>query len=418
MDGLTKLVNSTGELILAASDKDVRQIIVSADLDDVPSIKLSAGKQLRSSGVCHPTLTFRENADGLQLSSDNSISGLHLIASPHRRVIWNDSSVEDLETIRLHSLQTVGRVQIVAKDKVQRGHVEVNGLDILAADARDEQERPHAYGVYVLQGAFTLWNLQAMSEAVLTADLINLSIGRFGSPVLGTGIFVGGAGDRGGRLRVERLETQAVYVDGRIAPGTADLIAGGIFVVHGADVERVTNYGPVMTYGANDMALDNWGAVDRWIAREKITTLGPSGIGFVNFGDIRDLRLEAPVETFGHGARGFNVYNGTVERADFDRIVTHADGAVGAQISQPIGTMIVRRGIETFGGEGPSLVKGVVQNLSATGLSIKRGGSAQEFRVEGGLKTHGNNTAPLEQQGFIGVLTVTGGFGSSDSRAN
>ena len=80
--------------------------------------------------------------------------------------------------------------------------------------------------------------------------------------------------------------------------------------------------------------------------------------------------------------------------------------------------MIVRRGIETFGGEGPSLVKGVVQNLSATGLSIKRGGSAQEIRVEGGLKTHGNNTAPLEQQGFIGVLTVTGGFGSSDSRTN
>jgi hypothetical protein len=86
--------------------------------------------------------------------------------------------------------------------------------------------------------------------------------------------------------------------------------------------------------------------------------------------------LEAPVETFGQGARGFNVYSGTIDRAEFDRIVTHADGAVGVQISQAIGTMIVRRGIETFGGEGPSLVKGAVQNLSAIALSIKPGGSA------------------------------------------
>src|SRR5579862_4692302 len=98
------------------------------------------------------------------------------------------------------------------------------------------------------------------------------------------------------------------------------------------------------------MALDNWGVVERWVAEEKITTHGTSGIGFVNFGTIHDLRLEAPIETFGKGARGFNVYTGTVERADFGRIVTHGDGAVGVQISQPIGTLTVRRGIETFGG--------------------------------------------------------------------
>ena len=164
-----------------------------------------------------------------------------------------------------------------------------------------------------------------------------------------------------------------------------------------------------MTYGANDMALDNWGAVDRWIAKEKVTTFGPSSIGFVNFGYIRDLRLEAPVETFGEGARGFNVYNGTVERAEFDRIVTHADGAVGVQISQPIGTMIVRRGIETFGGEGPSLVKGVVQNLSATALSIKTGGSAQLIEIAGGLKTRGKNVFPLEQHGAVQRLVIDGG---------
>jgi hypothetical protein len=37
------------------------------------------------------------------------------------------------------------------------------------------------------------------------------------------------------------------------------------------------------------MVLDNWGTVDRWIAEEKITSRGPSGIGFVNFGTINSL---------------------------------------------------------------------------------------------------------------------------------
>ena len=82
-----------------------------------------------------------------------------------------------------------------------------------------------------------------------------------------------------------------------------------------------------MTYGQNDMVLDNWGTVERWIADAPITSHGPSGIGFVNFGVVKELRVNAPIETFGQGARGFNVYTGTVQLAEFERIVTHADGA-------------------------------------------------------------------------------------------
>jgi hypothetical protein len=33
-------------------------------------------------------------------------------------------------------------------------------------------------------------------------------------------------------------------------------------------------------HGVNDMVLDNWGVVDRWIAEEKITSHGASRIGF------------------------------------------------------------------------------------------------------------------------------------------
>jgi len=140
----------------------------------------------------------------------------------------------------------------------------------------------------------------------------------------------------------------------------------------------------------------------------KVATYGESGVGFVNFGSIRDLCLLEPIETFGQEARGFNVYDGTIGNAEFDRIVTHGDGAVGVQISQPIGTLVVRRGIETFGGTGPSLVKGVVQNLSATALSVKPGGSADLISVDGKIETHGHEVLLIEIFGSIGSLNIRG----------
>ena len=235
-------------------------------------------------------------------------------------------------------------------------------------------------------------------------------MGSNGSPVLGTGIFVCGAGTTMGRVEVERLTTGGVYTNGSIPEGTADQISGGVFVLQGARVAIVENRAAVVTYGSNDMALDNWGTVDRWVAQEKVSTFGPSAIGFVNFGQLGYLSVAAPIETFGAGARGFNVYAGTVERADFDRIVTHGDGAVGIQISQPVGDIQLRRGIETFGGTGPSLVKGVVTQLSAIGLSIKTGGAARRVQIEGGLRTHGAGVSPMEQQGDVEALSIQGGF--------
>jgi len=315
--------------------------------------------------------------------------------------------------LTLAAVTAVGQVQILARDKVCKGHVAVNGLDIVAADARGRGERPHGYGVDVIQGAFTLWNMQPqedVEDVVISADLIGLSAGRIGVPVLGSGVFVSGAGDEGGRLIASRIETGAVYSDAKIPPGTPDQISGGVFTVYGAQVDVVRNRGPVVTYGVNDMVLDNWGVVDRWIAEEKLTSYGPSGIGFVNFGVVHELKIQAPIETFGRGARGFNVYTGTIHSAEFDRIATHADGAVGIQISQPIGRLVVHRGIETFGGTGDSLVKGVVMKLSAIGLSIKPGGSAQAIEIDGGITTNGAGIAPIELHGTIGSFRVNGGF--------
>lgn len=409
MSKLEKIVATADELVAAIGKKGTHHIVVHGNLTDAPSVRLAPGQSLRGEGD-GAAVTFVEGSDGLQLSSDNRVHNIRLNASVDKRAIFNDTSVASLGRIELRGLTTNGYVQILARDKVRGGHVDVNGLDIIAADARAEKERPHGYGVYVINGAFTLWNMQADDSVIISADLVGLSAGRDGAPVRGSGIFVSGAGDKGGRLNVRRLETDAVYSDGGIAPGTPDQITGGVFTVYGAHVDVVRNRGPVVTYGVNDMVLDNWGVVDRWTAEQKITSYGPSGIGFVNFGIVHELKVDAPIETFGQGARGFNVYTGTVNLAEFDRVTTHADGAVGIQISQPIGRLVVRRGIETFGGTGPSLVKGVVISLSAIALSIKPGGSAREIEISGGVKTNGAGVAPIEQHGAIDSLRVSGGF--------
>jgi len=85
---------------------------------------------------------------------------------------------------------------------------------------------------------------------------------------------------------------------------------------------------------------------------------------------------------------------------------------VGLQISQPIGEITVRRGIETYGGTGDSLVKGVVIKLPAIALSIKPGGSARKIAVAGGVITHGVGINPLELHGWVDSLQIMQGFGA------
>jgi hypothetical protein len=412
MNAQERKVASAAELVAAAADAAVTDIVVATNLSGVPTFRLSPGQTLKGAGA-NATVQFAPGQDGVQLSSDNRVEGLELRADVERRALFNDTGVERLGRLVMRSLRTVGVVQLLARDRVRSGHVEAENVDIVAADARGFADRPKGYGVEVIPGAFVLWNQQSDRAVAITADLTGLSVGRAGAPVRGSGIFVSGAGDGGGRLLVHRLETGAVYSAGGIPPRTPDRICGGVFVVYGAFVDRVRNLGPVTTYGPNDMVLDNWGTVGAWTAEEKITSYGPSGIGFVNFGTVDLLQVKAAIETFGQGSRGFNVYTGTVNTAEFERVVTHADGAVGIQISQPVGMITVRRGIETYGGIGDSLVKGVVVKLPAIALSIKPGGSARKIAVAGGLITHGSGISPLELHGKVDSLEVADGLSAA-----
>jgi len=402
-------VSTGAELLAAAADPAFHDIAVAGTIVGVSSFGLQPGQMVKGT-TPDAGIEFTTGADGICLTRDNAVINLRLQTDPDRRAVFNDPASPHLGRMVLQSLTVCGCIRLIAEGAVRGGHVEMEGVDVESADARHFPERPSGYGVEVVPGALTLWNRQPDPAVVITADLRGLSAGRAGAPVRGGGVFVAGAGPSGGRLLVRLLQTGAVFSDGGIASGTANRIAGGVFTVDGAFVDEVRNLGPVTTYGPNDMVLDNWGTVDRWTADAKITSFGPSAIGFVNFGTIGVLRVLAPIETFGGGARGFNVYAGTVHDGEFDRIVTWADGAVGLQISQPVGRITVRRGIETFGGTGDSLVKGVVVQLPATPLSIKPGGSAREISIEGGLFSHGPGIDPLQMHGAVGALSVSGGF--------
>jgi hypothetical protein len=426
MDLMEEAVIRTAEdLVAATGDGRIRRILVHGEIGVQASLTLAPGQRLIG-GEDGAALVFAPGADGIGLTRDNEVSGLRVEGDPAARAVFvdSDSGVEDLGRLRLSGLTVVGQVQLVADGRVRAGHVEVDGLDIVAADTRDRAERPALLGVGVLQGAFTLWNRNSDAAAVLTADLRDVGAGRDGAPVRGSGVFVAGAGPDGGKIEVNRLDTGPVFTDGGIPEGTSDTITGGVFVVYGAHVREVQNRGPVTTYGVNDMVLDNWGVVDGWTAHAPLTSRGRNGVGMVNFGSIGSLRILAPIETYGVGARGFNVYRldgyagPTVDEAVFDRITTHGDAAIGIQIGQPIGRLRVNGGIVTSGGAGDTLVRGAITRLSAHALSILPGGHVDSIEVGGDLTSAGADVAAVDVRGEVATISVVGGIRATGGGAD
>ncbi|GAB3268136.1 hypothetical protein GCM10027449_01210 [Sinomonas notoginsengisoli] len=400
-------VTNAQELAEALSS-GASEIEVQGTITGSGMITLPPGTTLRGG-----TLQF--GAKGVRLTKDNTLDRVTVLTEPDEMAILNDTSVEDFGRLTLKNVTTRGQVCLMAQDAVRAGHVQIEGLTIEAADVRGRALRPHGFGVEALQGALTVWNRQPDPVVTITAEVLDVVVGSKEQPVCGSGVLVGGHGDwsgkaDGGALSVGELRTGEIHTDGRIPGGTPDVISGGVFVISGASVDSVVNAGPVTTYGQNDMVLDNWGMVKRWTAQAPVTSHGPSGIGFVNFGDIDVLDVEDTIRTTGKGARGFNLYDGSLREARFASIETTGDGSVGIQISKPLGSLSVVGDVITSGGEGMSLVKGVQMPLKAIALSIKPGGEVDSITIGGRLATTGDNVATVEIEGTVREFEVAGGI--------
>lgn len=392
-------VASLAELMSALSGAEPRVIEVQTSVACPHSITLPPGVSLVGKDRDRCILIFG-NGDGIGLTANNRVSDLTIIATPASRAIYTQvTGLRDLGTLALSNLAVTGQVSIITRAGTDALRLEVDGLRIAACDARRYSEQPQKYGVNVYQGALTVYNFNGEEKSRFTAKLTDISVGAKNAPVLGSGIFVSGFGDQGGQVELETLTTGEVHSTGMLPYGTADIITGGVFVVFGVHAKRVEHFGMVATYGVNDMVLDTWGTVDRWIAHAPVVSYGPSGIGFVNFGTVDDFVAEAEVVTHGLGARGFNQYDGTVRNIRFKSIETFGDGSIGIQVSKPVGTITIDGGVTTHGSIGNTLVKGVNMQLPAEAVSVKPGGVIEKLVVGGNLETHGDKVTTYAIEG-------------------
>lgn len=74
-------------------------------------------------------------------------------------------------------------------------------------------------------------------------------------------------------------------------------------------------------------------------------------------------------------------------------------GSIGIQVSKPVGTIIVDKGVTTHGSVGNTLVKGVNMQLSAAAFSVKPGGVVDKLAVGGDLSTHGADLTTYAVEG-------------------
>ncbi len=150
---------NVADLLDAAGRPEVRRIVVTAELADVPMVWLAAGQVLE--GADSALIRFAPGQDGLQLSADNTVENLQIATDPERRALFNDTSVESLGRLHLRQLRIQGTVRLLACEHVRHGHVEAEEIDIVAADAR--RIRQQAEG---LRGGGGTWRLHAVEPAV------------------------------------------------------------------------------------------------------------------------------------------------------------------------------------------------------------------------------------------------------------
>ena len=398
-------------------------------------VKVSNFQELKEANVADNSITVSENIQleepivlesGVQLEGESSSFELtgtgKLIVLTENNTLKNitlrTNKNEDAVSFKeqgvkgqftLENVTTYGSVCLTADDAAGDIRIDITDVDVVEANVTHKSEGPTGFGVTVIQGGLTVWN--RTPDIRFDTEIKDVTIGRDGEPVNGSGVFVSGTDEA--PIYSKLITTKDVYTNGLLTQGVADRISAGVFTVTNARVDRVENHGVTKTYGFNDMVLDNWGAVKEWVVQNDVLSEGTSGIGFVNFGNIHLLDIQAPIITRGTGARGINNYDGTIKELYLKSIETHGDGAVGIQISKPVGKVTVHENIETYGGTGESLVKGVIKELSAIGISILGGAEVEGLNVKGNVYTYGKDITPVQNEG-----TVKSGLNISGESAN
>lgn len=65
------------------------------------------------------------------------------------------------------------------------------------------------------------------------------------------------------------------------------------------------------------------------------------------------------------------------------------------KFSKQGGKIVIKKDVTTKGSSGETLVKGVIMNLFADGISVKEGGEIEELIVKGNIETNGSDVLEL-----------------------
>ena len=196
-DLLKAIMNGDSDIVIG------RNILVSSSLTLAPNVTLRGEAQ--ENGELS-TLCF-SHTDGIALTRNDKISDVNIKTDAVHRAIYNILQEQDLGEFIFENLTLVGQFSFITRPGSKSAKVTIKDLDIIACDARHYPEQPQKYGVNVWQGALTVYNFNSDADSRIDLTIDNVSIGRKHAPVLGSGLFVSGFGDKGGQVVAERITT-------------------------------------------------------------------------------------------------------------------------------------------------------------------------------------------------------------------
>ncbi len=267
----TTPIDSFADLMKALAQREPCNLQLQTSILSPYSITLPPGFSLTGKDKDRCIFSFC-NGDGIGLTADNRVTNLTVMTTPAARAIYTQAGLVEMGSITLSDLTVTGQVSIIIRGGTSKLNLIVDKLHIAACDCRRYSEQPQKYGVNVYQGALTVYNFNGDPDSNIYASLTNITAGSRNAPVIGSGIFVSGFGDNGGWVHLNKLTTGAVYSNGMLPYGTADIITAGIFVVYGVKAKLVEHFGEIVTYGVNDMVLDTWGTVENWLAHAPVVS--------------------------------------------------------------------------------------------------------------------------------------------------
>ena len=123
-----------------------------------------------------PLLSF-QHSDGIGVSANNSVKNLNIDTPANHKAIFNTTVKQDLGTFTFENLLVKGQVSVITRVGVEKANIIIDNVDIHSADARHYLEQPQKYGVNVLQGALTIYNINPNADSIVSVAVSKVSRG-------------------------------------------------------------------------------------------------------------------------------------------------------------------------------------------------------------------------------------------------